>query len=66
MDLDLVPASSGFHHMYRCGVLGWAILDNENEVFEIRWTGLLLTVSVVIWLAGFAGFRAFTTYKPNG
>ncbi len=43
---------SGFHHMYRCGLLGWAILDNEGEAFEVRWSAVLLALSLAFWLGG--------------
>lgn len=42
----------GFHHMFRCGVLGWAVLDGENEALELRWSGTILAVSLACWLAG--------------
>ncbi|HQB46631.1 MAG TPA: hypothetical protein PLV85_23655, partial [Polyangiaceae bacterium] len=28
---------SGFHHMVRCGLLGWAILDWESGNLAFRW-----------------------------
>lgn len=42
----------GFHDMFRCGVLGWAILDNENAELEVRWSAVLLPISIVVWSAG--------------
>lgn len=38
--------------MLRCGVLGWAILDGENEEFTVRWSLPSLAFSVAAWLAG--------------
>jgi hypothetical protein len=49
--LWLLPVGA-FHHMVRCGVLGWAILDGENEVFTVRWSVLGLVLSVAAWLVG--------------
>ena len=47
----LLPVGA-FHHMVRCGILGWAVLDNENETFAVRWSVTALGLSVVVWLAG--------------
>ena len=47
-----------FHHMVSCGVLGWAILDNENETFAVRWSVTALVLSVAAWLAGMLVGRA--------
>ena len=43
---------AGFDHMFRCGVLGWAILDNEGDAVEMRWSALVLMISVGGWLGG--------------
>lgn len=40
---------AGFHHMFRCGLLGWAILDGENGPLEVRWSLVALLASVVLW-----------------
>lgn len=46
---------TGFHHMYRLGLLGWAILDFEGEERpELRWSGTILCVSLVLWGTGLA------------
>lgn len=49
---------AGFHHLYRCGLLGWAIVDEENGPTEFRWSGPLLVASVVAWVAGLWAARA--------
>lgn len=49
--LWLLPLS-GFHHMFRCGVLGWAILDGEDAGFTVRWSLLALALSLAGWLGG--------------
>jgi hypothetical protein len=51
--LWLLPIA-GFHHMMRCGLLGWAILDGEDGPIEVRWSGWTLIISLAIWLAGVA------------
>jgi hypothetical protein len=48
----------GFHHMFRCGLLGWAILDWENPEFEMRWSASILAMSVSVWALGLFGGRA--------
>lgn len=44
---------AGFHHMFRCGLLGWAILDEENGPNDVRWSGALLALSVLGWSSAF-------------
>ncbi len=45
---------AGFHHMFRCGLLEWAIWDLENGEPELRWSGVVLALSVLAWLLGVA------------
>jgi hypothetical protein len=55
---------AGFHHMYRCGLLGWAVLDEENGPLEIRWSLTLLLASAVLWLLPVA-FLSWLVLKPR-
>lgn len=63
--LWLLPVA-GFHHMVRCGLLGWAILDAEGEAFEVRWSGWALVLSLAIWLAGVAPFAMLRFGRRRG
>jgi hypothetical protein len=63
--LWLLPIA-GFHHMLRCGLLAWAIVDDEGEALEVRWSGWLLVVSLAIWVAGLAALAMLRVGRRRG
>ncbi len=66
--LWLLPLS-GFHHIHRLGLLGWALLDLEGERPELRASGLVLAVSLALWGLGlalaWALFARRRTFSPD-
>lgn len=46
--------------MYRWGFLGWMVLDFETGEMVVRWSLVLLLVSVGLWAVGLAGLAWLT------